>query len=176
MRFGEFELSVERVELRCGGELVAVEPQVFDVLAYLVRHRDRVVPKSELLDQIWGDRFVSESALTSRIKSARRALGDTGRDQAAIRTFHGRGYRFVLEVRDDDEARDRPGGAGAPGGRRPGRRAGAALRIEGGSRSSRTELLHRLADEGRRGGLAVGMSAPSITSASPFASSARSTR
>jgi DNA-binding winged helix-turn-helix (wHTH) protein/tetratricopeptide (TPR) repeat protein len=169
VRFGEFELSVERVELRCGGELVAVEPQVFDVLAYLVRHRDRVVPKSELLDQIWGDRFVSESALTSRIKSARRALGDTGRDQAAIRTFHGRGYRFVLEVSDDHEA-----------GADPVARAlrvvddlaagqGTALRIEGGSRSSRTELLHRLADEGRRRGLAVGMSAPSITSASPFA-------
>jgi DNA-binding winged helix-turn-helix (wHTH) protein len=57
--FAGCELSVDRLELRRGGEVVAVEPQVFDVLAYLIRHRDRVVPKTELLDEIWGDRFVS---------------------------------------------------------------------------------------------------------------------
>src|SRR5215207_6919768 len=97
-RFGDCEVSLERVELRRAEEVVGVEPQVFDVLAYLLRHRDRVVAKTELLDQIWGDRFVSESALTSRIKSARRAAGDTGRDQRIIKTIHGRGYRFVAEV------------------------------------------------------------------------------
>ena len=75
VRFGDCELSVERIELRRGGEIIDVEPQVFDVLAYLLRHRERVVPKTELLDQIWGNRFVSESALSSRIKSARRAVG-----------------------------------------------------------------------------------------------------
>ncbi len=114
VRFGDFELSEERVELRRGGEPVAVEPQVFDVLAYLVRHRDRVVPKTELLDQIWGDRFVSESALTSRIKSARRAIDDTGRDQRAIRTVHGRGYRFVLDVTGEGVADREVGDADAP--------------------------------------------------------------
>ena len=65
LRFGECELSIERLELRRRGEPVAVEPQVFDVLAYLLDHRDRVVTKHELLDEVWGSRFVSESALTS---------------------------------------------------------------------------------------------------------------
>jgi DNA-binding winged helix-turn-helix (wHTH) protein/tetratricopeptide (TPR) repeat protein len=102
VRFGDCRLDVDALELERGGERVAVEPQVFDVLAYLVEHRDRVVPKTELLDEIWGDRFVSESALTSRIKSARRAVGDTGRDQRVIRTIHGRGFRFVSEVRTDE--------------------------------------------------------------------------
>ena len=67
VRFGDCELSVERIELRRGGEIIDLEPQVFDVLAYLLRHRERVVPKTELLDQIWGNRFVSESALSSII-------------------------------------------------------------------------------------------------------------
>ena len=99
--FGDgYELDVEAFELRHNGEPVAVEPQVFDVLAYLVERRDRVVTKEEMLDNIWGDRFVSESALTSRLKSARRAVGDDGRAQAVIRTVHGRGYRFVAEVRE----------------------------------------------------------------------------
>ena len=105
--------------------MVPVEPQVFDVLAYLVRHRDRVVPKTELLDEVWGDRFVSESALTSRIKSVRRAIGDTGRDQRVIKTIHGRGYRFVAdvaEVAEVGEVVDAPAGGGAAAGadRRPG--------------------------------------------------------
>lgn len=77
---------------------VHVEPQVFDVLAYLIDHRDRVVRKDELLEEIWGTRFVSESALTSRIKYARRAIGDDGRAQKYIRNVHGRGYRFVGEI------------------------------------------------------------------------------
>ena len=99
--FGDgYELDVDTFELRHHGEPVAVEPQVFDVLAYLVERRDRVVTKEEMLDNIWGDRFVSESALTSRLKSARRAVGDDGRAQAIIRTVHGRGYRFVAEVRE----------------------------------------------------------------------------
>src|SRR5690606_22709087 len=77
---------------------VHVEPQVFEVLLHLARNRDRVVTKNELLDTIWGDRFVSESALTSRIKDARRIVGDDGRSQQVIRTVHGRGYRFVADV------------------------------------------------------------------------------
>ncbi len=95
--FGDVEIDIAAHELRRNGAPVAVEPQVFEVLAYLVEHRDRMVPKTELLDEVWGDRFVSESALTSRIKAARRALGDTGREQRFIRTVHGRGYRFVAD-------------------------------------------------------------------------------
>lgn len=77
---------------------VHVEPQVFEVVALLVAHRDRVVTKAELLDAVWGSRFVSESTLTSRIKSARRATGDDGTTQAVIRTVHGRGYQWVAPV------------------------------------------------------------------------------
>ena len=101
--FGDFEVDLDRLEIRRRGVLVAVEPQVFDVLSYLLEHRERMVRKEELLDNIWGDRFVSESALTSRIKSARQAVGDNGRDQAVIKTVHGRGYRFVagIELREE---------------------------------------------------------------------------
>ena len=96
--FDEFELDTGRFELRRRGEPCHVEPQVFDVLRLLVQHRDRVVTKVELLDAVWGDRFVSESALTTRIKAARHAVGDTGRAQRVIGTAHGRGYRFLLPV------------------------------------------------------------------------------
>ena len=97
--FDGYELDTGRFELRReGSAVVPVEPQVFDVLRVLVEHRDRVVDKQELLDEVWGTRFVSESALTSRIKAARRAVGDDGRAQRAIRTVHGRGYRFVADV------------------------------------------------------------------------------
>lgn len=103
-RFEDCELDLGVFEIRRGGESMKVEPQVFDVLAYLVKHRDRVVPKRELLDEIWDDRFVSESALTSRLKAARRAVGDDGRAQRVIRTVHGRGYRFVADVQVVDPA------------------------------------------------------------------------
>ena len=89
--FEGYELDTRRHELRHEGALVAVEPQVFSVLAYLAAHADRVVGKEELLDAVWQTRFVTESALTSRIKAARRAIGDDGRAQQAIRTIHGRG-------------------------------------------------------------------------------------
>ena len=100
--FGDHELDTDRYQLRSRGEPVHVEPQVFDVLTHLVEHRDRVVSKTELLDSVWGDRFVSESALTSRIKAARRAVGDDGTRQEVLRTLHGRGYRFVAPVRVED--------------------------------------------------------------------------
>jgi DNA-binding winged helix-turn-helix (wHTH) protein len=99
--FGEFEIDRASFELRRSGRRVPIEPQAFDVLAYLTRHRDRVVSKEELMDQIWGGRFVTESAVTSRIKQARRATGDDGRTQRVIMTMHGRGYRFVAAVRGD---------------------------------------------------------------------------
>jgi DNA-binding winged helix-turn-helix (wHTH) protein len=99
-RFGDCELDDRRYELRRGGVPRHLEPQVFEVLAYLVRNRDRVVPRAELLDEIWGSRFVSDSALASRVKAARRAVGDSGREQGLIRTVHGRGYQFLAPVRE----------------------------------------------------------------------------
>ena len=98
--FGEFELDLAVAELRRAGARIPVEPQVFEVLAHLVAHRDRVVAKEELLDTVWGSRFVTEAALTSRIKQARQALGDDGRTQRLVRTVHGRGYRFVGTVHE----------------------------------------------------------------------------
>jgi DNA-binding winged helix-turn-helix (wHTH) protein/tetratricopeptide (TPR) repeat protein len=100
--FEGYELDTARLEVRRVGAVLPVEPQVFEVLAYLVEHRDRVVPKEELLDNIWGDRFVSESALTSRIKAARRLIGDDGSQQRLIRTVYGRGYRFVATIAGSD--------------------------------------------------------------------------
>jgi len=99
--FSDCELDLDRFELRRAGRLRPVEPQVFDLLAVLIRERHRVVPKEELLDTVWGNRFVSESALTSRVKAARHAIGDDGRSQRLIRTAHGRGYQFTASV---DEA------------------------------------------------------------------------
>ena len=96
--FDSFEVDPALFELRSAGTRVPMEPQAFDVLLYLLRHRDHVVGKQELMDEIWGGRFVSETAVTSRIKQVRRALGDDGDAQRLIRTQHGRGYRFVGEV------------------------------------------------------------------------------
>src|SRR5215475_9640419 len=98
--FEDLELDLAQVELRRSGARVRVEPQVFEVLAYLVNHRDRVVPKEELMDSVWGGRFVSETAVTSRIKQARQAVGDNGQAQRLIRTVHSRGYRFVGPARE----------------------------------------------------------------------------
>lgn len=107
--FNGCRLDPARFELWRDGARVHVEPQVFDVLRYLLEHRDRVVPKTELLDAVWGDRFVSDSALTSRLKAARRAIGDDGTTQRLIATVHGVGYRFVGEIAPAE-------GATTPGG------------------------------------------------------------
>lgn len=96
--FGDFELDRARFELRRGGRPVHVEPRVLDLLTHLVVHRDRVVSKNELLDAVWGDRFVSESALTSSLKAVRRVLGDSGASQCFVSTVQRRGYRFVCPV------------------------------------------------------------------------------
>lgn len=96
--FGDYRLDVHAHELRRAGDVVRIEPQVFAVLAYLVEHRDRIVTKEELLDHVWATSFVSVSALSSRIKAARQAVGDDGVSQRIIRTSHGVGYRFVAPV------------------------------------------------------------------------------
>ncbi|HEX3159649.1 MAG TPA: alpha/beta fold hydrolase [Gemmatimonadaceae bacterium] len=98
--FGDHELDTRLHELRCAGERQHVEPQVFDVLAYLFAHRDRLVTKEELLDGVWGHRYVEPTTLNSRIKQARQAVGDDGAAQRVIRTVHGLGFRVVAEVEE----------------------------------------------------------------------------
>jgi DNA-binding winged helix-turn-helix (wHTH) protein len=100
--FGEYFLDVDRRELRCGQALVRLAPQVFDVLLYLLRNRDRVVTKDDLLEAVWGGRIVSESALTTRINAARKAIGDSGEAQRLIRTLPRRGFRFIGRVGEGD--------------------------------------------------------------------------
>ena len=101
-RLDGFVLDTQRYELRSGDAVIRVEPQVFDVLTQLVRNHHRCVTKEELFDSVWGGRFVGEAALTSRIKAARRALGDDGESQRYIRTVRGRGYQFVGTILVDD--------------------------------------------------------------------------
>jgi len=96
--FAEFEIDLGQQELRRLGQAVHIEPQVFDLIVHLVRNRDRIVSKDELIETIWNGRIISEAALSSRINGARRALGDNGSDQAMIRTLHKRGFRFVGDV------------------------------------------------------------------------------
>lgn len=98
-RFGPFELDLARVELRAEGQPCPIEPQVFALLAFLVENRERMVSKDEILEKVWEGRVVSDSALASRVKSARKALGDDGKSQRFIRTVHGQGFRFVADVR-----------------------------------------------------------------------------
>ena len=99
--FEDCALDTDRRELRRGTAPVAVEPQVFDLLVHLIRHRDRVVSKDDLLASVWHGRIVSESALFNRINAARRAIGDAGDRQRLIKTLPRKGIRFVGEVRED---------------------------------------------------------------------------
>ena len=98
LAFGEHRLDIERRELHRGPELVKLAPKVFDLLVFLVQHRDRVLSKDDLLQAVWGGRIVSESALTTRINAVRRALGDDGMGQRLVRTFTRKGVRFVGHV------------------------------------------------------------------------------
>jgi TolB-like protein len=103
LRFGDHVLDIERRELRRGAEPIALEPQVFDLLVYLVRNRGRVVSKDDLIDSVWGGRIVSDSALTSRLNAARKAVNDSGAEQRVIRTVQRRGVRFIGEVSENSE-------------------------------------------------------------------------
>jgi pimeloyl-ACP methyl ester carboxylesterase/DNA-binding winged helix-turn-helix (wHTH) protein len=96
--FENFALDCERRELRAHGAIVPVEPQVFDLLVYLIENRDRVVSKDDLIAAVWGGRIVSDSTLDSRINAVRKALGDSGGRQRFVRTIARKGHRFVGEV------------------------------------------------------------------------------
>jgi pimeloyl-ACP methyl ester carboxylesterase/DNA-binding winged helix-turn-helix (wHTH) protein len=102
--FAEFSLDTKRHELRRGDEPQHLEPQVYAVLCHLLENRDRLVTAKELIEQVWGQRFVTPGTLNSRIKALRQALGDDGATQRVIKTVHGQGFRVGVEVRTDADA------------------------------------------------------------------------
>jgi DNA-binding winged helix-turn-helix (wHTH) protein/pimeloyl-ACP methyl ester carboxylesterase len=112
--FEDNVLDPDRRELRCRGTLVSVEPQVFDLLVFLIRNRDRVVSKDDLIAAVWDGRIVSESTLASRINAARRAIGDSGEQQRFIRTAARKGVRFVGSVREGEVPSELPAPVAAP--------------------------------------------------------------
>jgi pimeloyl-ACP methyl ester carboxylesterase/DNA-binding winged helix-turn-helix (wHTH) protein len=100
--FGDYTMDVGRRELSRGGDAVHVEPQVFDLILHLLRNRERVVSKDDLIANVWDGRIVSESTLSNRINAARRAIGDSGETQQFIKTIARRGLRFVGDVREEE--------------------------------------------------------------------------
>jgi len=102
--FEDYVLDTDRRDLRRGSARLSIQPQVFDLLVFLVRNRDRVVSKDDLLASVWGGRIVSESTLASRINAARRIIGDNGEQQRLIRTIIGKGVRFVGKAREQKDA------------------------------------------------------------------------
>jgi len=101
-RFEEFAFDTDRRELHRGAEVVSITPQVFDLLEYLIRNRERVVSKDDLIYAVWNGRSVSDAALTTRLNAARSAVGDTGEKQCLIKTLPRKGFRFVGAVREED--------------------------------------------------------------------------
>ena len=101
--FGDRVLDVQRRELRDGASLVPIEPLVFDLLHFLIRNRNRVVSKDDLLTSVWRGRIISDSAIAARINAARRAIGDSGEQQRWIRTIARKGFRFVGDVREEPD-------------------------------------------------------------------------
>ncbi|XIA66941.1 winged helix-turn-helix domain-containing protein [Bradyrhizobium sp. TZ2] len=110
--FEEYAFDTARRQLCRGPDVIAVTPQVFDLLAYLIRHRERVVTKDDLIGAIWNGRIVSDAALTTRLNAARCAIGDSGAEQRLIKTLPRKGFRFVGQVREAREvAGPNPGDA-----------------------------------------------------------------
>jgi TolB-like protein len=105
--FEDYALDCDRRELHRGANLIPLQPQVFDLLEHLIRHRDHVVGKDDLNAAIWGGRFVSDSALTARINAARTAIGDSGEKQRLIRTLPRKGVRFIGAVEEQYESAER---------------------------------------------------------------------
>jgi TolB-like protein len=97
-RFDDFELDTDSFELRRGGEVQAVEPKILDLISLLCANSGRVVSRDELMEAIWDGRIVAEATISTSIKFARKALGDSGEEQKYIRTVRGRGFRFGAEV------------------------------------------------------------------------------
>jgi predicted ATPase/DNA-binding winged helix-turn-helix (wHTH) protein len=129
--FGDYTLDMRCYELRHAGILVPLDRQVFELLAYLLAHADRVVTRQELFDHLWPHRFVSDAALERCIAVARRALGDSGRAQRCIKTLHGRGYRMIAAVEAYPETVLRPVESAPPLARLPPHASAAAFQPPG---------------------------------------------
>src|SRR5262249_52942518 len=112
--FGAYTLDTQRYEVRRGGQPVHVRRKVFQVLAYLLAQRERVLPKQELCEQGWPGQFISDATLDDCLAEARRAVGDSGRAQQVIKTVHGLGYRFVAPLTRLDQAAPETTGRRAP--------------------------------------------------------------
>jgi TolB-like protein len=126
--FGDCTLDIGRRELRRGGAIIDMEPQVFDLLEFLIRQRDRVVSRDDVLEAVWQGRIVSESTLSSRINAARTAIGDDGVNQRLIRTLPRKGLRFVAEVQEEQGVpRAEPASQVASEGLAPARKVDAAV-------------------------------------------------
>jgi TolB-like protein len=96
--FENYVFDTDRRELHCGSDVVAIAPKVFDLLDFLIRNRERVVSKDDLIDAIWNRRSVSDAALTTRLNAARSAIGDSGQEQRLIKTLPRKGFRFVAPI------------------------------------------------------------------------------
>ena len=97
-RFNQCTLDTEQYQLRLSDKIVSIEPLAFDLLAYLIEHRDRVVTREELLDNLWKGKVVTDVALGVRLKDVRKAVLDSGTKQEVIKTIHGRGYQFIANI------------------------------------------------------------------------------
>ena len=114
-QFESCVLDTSRRELRRGPELVDIEPQVFDLLIYLIENRERVVSRDDLIASVWGGRIISDSTLSTRINAARKAIGDNGEEQRLIRTMARKGFRFAGDVKEPAKPADpAPPAAAAP--------------------------------------------------------------
>ena len=104
--FEEYAFDTDRRELHRGADVVSVAPQVFDLLDYLIRNRERVVSKDDLINAVWKGRIVSDAALTTRLNVARSAIGNSGDEQRLIKTLPRKGFRFVGQVRTPEGTTD----------------------------------------------------------------------
>jgi adenylate cyclase len=112
--FENFAFDTDRRELHRGREAVSIAPQVFDLLEYLIRSRERVVSKDDLINAVWSGRIVSDAALTTRLNAARSAIGDSGEEQRLIKTFPRKGFRFIGQVQEAREVACSNPGEGSP--------------------------------------------------------------
>ena len=113
--FEDYAFDTDRRELHRGADVVSIAPQVFDLLEYLIRNRERVVSKDDLIDAVWNGRIVSDAALTTRLNAVRNAIGDSGEEQRLIKTFPRKGFRFIGPVREEGgKSPEVPDGRAAP--------------------------------------------------------------
>ncbi len=106
--FGEFEIDIDRYELRCDGNAVHIEPLIFDLLVHLIKNPGRIITRDELVEEIWKGRIISDATISTSIKQARKAIGDSGEEQNYIKTHRGRGIEFVGKtILTSDESFDK---------------------------------------------------------------------